>query len=195
MSERKETSISGSRVFLGSLIALFGFGLLVAFVIAAGPGESSIDRTKAGDFDEATTEARWNNLKEVSAAQETAVDSAALKKAVADVIKKSASSKAAKTELVVPGSPTFLKQAPAPAAPADAKTDAPADAETDAPAADAAPEAKAQPAPDSAPKADSEETPKKGKKKTKDGGKGASQKGKGAKGEPKTAPASEEPKQ
>lgn len=177
------------------MIALFGFGLLGAFVIAVSPGESSIDRTKAGDFDEATTEARWNNLKEVSSAQEAAVDSAALKKAVADVIKKSASSKAAKTELVVPGSPTFLKQAaaaatPAPATPADTATEGPA---PETPAVAPAPPAEVNN--QQAPKADSEKSPKKGKKKSKDGGKGASQKGKGAKEELKTAPASEEPKQ
>ncbi len=137
MSEKRESAVTGSRIFIGSVVALFGFGLLVTLVVASGTGQTPIDRTAAGDFDAETTKLRWKNLDEVSSAQSAALDQDALDKAMSAVIQESASAKATKTELVVPGSPTFLKQAAAaaPPAPTDAApTDAapPAVAPTDA---------------------------------------------------------------
>jgi 2-oxoglutarate dehydrogenase E2 component (dihydrolipoamide succinyltransferase) len=108
-----------------------------------------------GEFTEEATKLRWDNFKEVKEAQNALVDPAKVKSAL-EAIAKSAP-KPAPTDLVVPGSPTFLKQmeqqaAPAPAAPGAAPgaapaPAAPAPAATTTPAPAPAPSQPAAPAP------------------------------------------------
>ncbi|MEC5126993.1 hypothetical protein VSU19_09545, partial [Verrucomicrobiales bacterium BCK34] len=113
--------ISESKVkrFIGTLGIFVFFGFLALILFQNAGSESLEDRAARGDFDEATTQARWENLKTVTEAQK--VDAKKIEAAMAAVAKTPVAP--AKTDLVVPGSPTFLKQMEAPAAP-EAKPEA-----------------------------------------------------------------------
>lgn len=142
------------------IFALFGF---LALILSGRLGSKSPEnRAFEGEFSAETTKQRWANLAEVSEAQTALVDEAKVDAALAALVQ--SPGKPAATEIVVPGSPTFLKQmeqqaapateAPKPEAPAPAPaTPAPAPAPTTpapapAPAAPApAPAAPAAPAP------------------------------------------------
>ena len=154
MSDSSKPCCSNPKQVLWTLLifALFGF---LALVLSGQLGAKNPEnRAYMGEFTEEATKLRWDNFKEVKEAQNALVDPAKVKSAL-EAIAKSAP-KPAPTDLVVPGSPTFLKQmeqqaapaapgaAPAPAAPAPAATTTPAPAP--APSQPAAP-APAAPAP------------------------------------------------
>lgn len=131
------------------LFSLFGF---LAFILTGNlHSRKPEDRAYQGMFSDETTQARWANLKEIEEAQSGLVDQAKLDaalKALAANVPAPAS-----TELVVPGSPTFLKQSAQPApAPAPAPT-------TPAPAPAAPAPAPATPAPAPATPAPAPATP------------------------------------
>tara|TARA_R110000850_G_scaffold17996_18_gene54639 strand:- start:321 stop:857 length:537 start_codon:yes stop_codon:yes gene_type:complete len=95
-------------MFLGGAGILVFFGFIVLILSSRAGHESLADRAFEGDFDAAKTESRWTNLEEVSGAQEALVDSTKVDAAYAALAKSAPA--AGKTELIVPGSPTFLKQ-------------------------------------------------------------------------------------
>lgn len=125
MNQPAPSTAKHLRVVLGALAVLFGFAILAAILLTRDGGQDARALTAAGDFDEATTEARWKNREEVEAAQAEALDEGKLDKAIESVIASAGDAKPAKTEVVVPGSETFLKQQAA------AAKEAPAEAETD----------------------------------------------------------------
>jgi len=140
MSDTQTSPAKSAKMILGTLgiFVLFGF---LALILSGFAGHESVeDKVYQGEFSKETTEARWKNLEEVQKVQNEAFDQTKVDAAFSKVV--SSASKPAKTELVIPGSPTFLKQAEAPSAPA-------AEAITPAPAAATAPktEAPAKPAP------------------------------------------------
>ena len=145
MSDSSKPCCSNPKQVLWTLLifALFGF---LALILSGQLGTKSPEnRAYMGEFTEEATKLRWDNFKEVKEAQNALVDPAKVKSAL-EAIAKSAP-KPAPTDLVVPGSPTFLKQMEqqaAPAAPAPAATTTPAPAP--APSQPAAP-ATAAPAP------------------------------------------------
>ncbi len=142
MTDPSDSPVSRVKFLLAAGGVLVVFGFLALILMGFAGHESPEDKAYKGDFDAATTELRWNNLAEVNAAQDSLVDDAKIKAAMAAVVK--GVSKESATGVVVPGSPTFLKQAEAAATPAPA-TPAPA---TPAPATPApATPAPATPAP------------------------------------------------
>ena len=153
MSDSSKPCCSNPKQVLWTLLifALFGF---LALVLSGQLGAKNPEnRAYMGEFTEEATKLRWDNFKEVKEAQNALVDPAKVKSAL-EAIAKSAP-KPAPTDLVVPGSPTFLKQmeqqaapAPAPAAPGAAPAPAaPAPAATTTPAPAPAPSQPAAPAP------------------------------------------------
>lgn len=167
MSEQA-TSSSPLKIFLGSAGVFVIFGFLVLILSGFAGHESAADRAFRGDFDEATTQARIANREEISQAQAAAYDPAKVDKALSGIAK--SAPKAAKTDIVVPGSPTFLKQmeeaAQAEAAKEAAKPEAAApkkegDAKPqgDAPQKEAAPAPKAEEKPQAEPKPAGEKKP------------------------------------
>jgi hypothetical protein len=160
MSDSSKPCCSNPKPVLWTLLIFALFGFLALIVSGRLGAKSPENRAYMGEFTAEATKLRWDNLKEVKDAQTALVDPAKVKGAL-EALAKSAPKPAA-TDIVVPGSPTFLKQmeqqaaaaapatpapaTPAPAAPAPA-TPAPA---TPAPAAPAAP-APAAPAPAPAP--------------------------------------------
>jgi hypothetical protein len=150
MSEHPgDTATNRFRAFWAGLLAFVSFGAVLWLALqAAGPRHA----VEAGLAERAIE--RGKNLAEVSAAQAAVVAPEAVASALPATLEKLKAKPAAKTELVVPGSPTFLKQsqapatpAPAPAAPAPAPaTPAPAPA-TPAPAPATPAPAPATPAP------------------------------------------------
>lgn len=151
MSDSSKPCCSNPKQVLWTLLifALFGF---LALILSGQLGTKSPEnRAYMGEFTEEATKLRWDNFKEVKEAQNALVDPAKVKSAL-EAIAKSAP-KPAPTDLVVPGSPTFLKQmeqqaAPAPAAPGAAPAPAaPAPAATTTPAPAPAPSQPAAPAP------------------------------------------------
>jgi hypothetical protein len=142
MTDSSDSPVSRAKVLLAAAGVLVVFGFLTLILMGSAGHESPEDKAYKGDFDTATTQQRWDNLAEVKAAQDSLVDEAKVKAAMLAVIK--GATKESPTAVVVPGSPTFLKQAEAPATPAPA-TPAPA---TPAPATPApATPAPATPAP------------------------------------------------
>ena len=135
MTDSSDSPVSRVKTFLAAGGVLVVFGFLALIMMGSAGHESPEDKAYKGDFDAATTQQRWANLSEVEAAQESLLDGAKVKAAMTAVM--GGAGKAAATEVVVPGSPTFLKQAeaaaavaapvatPAPATPAPA-TPAPA---------------------------------------------------------------------
>ncbi|MEX2580635.1 MAG: hypothetical protein WD342_16380 [Verrucomicrobiales bacterium] len=109
MSDSSTSPGRRAKLFLGAvgIFVVFGFLAVIfsGFVESKGPAE----RAFGGEFDEATVEQRRSNLAEVEAAQEEMLDEAKLKAAMEAVAE--SPTKAIKTEVAVPGSPTFLEQA------------------------------------------------------------------------------------
>lgn len=148
MSDSSKPCCSNPKQVLWTLLifALFGF---LALILSGQLGTKSPEnRAYMGEFTEEATKLRWDNFKEVKEAQNALVVPAKVKSAL-EAIAKSAP-KPAPTDLVVPGSPTFLKQmeqqaAPAPAPAPAAPGAAPAATTTPAPAP--APSQPAAPAP------------------------------------------------
>jgi hypothetical protein len=106
MSNSNQSS-KASNVFFGAgLLVVFGFLVLILSNYAT--RESLEERAYRGDFDAATIEARWENLKAVQAEQAGLYDAVKVEKAMAAVVASQA--QAAPSDVVVPGSPTFMKQ-------------------------------------------------------------------------------------
>ncbi|MEM1441082.1 MAG: hypothetical protein AAGF67_01990 [Verrucomicrobiota bacterium] len=108
MSVSSYSPVSPLKVFLGAVGVFIFFGFLALILSGYAGHESVEDRAYMGEFDAETIQQRWDNLEEIEAAQgelfnEERVD-AALAKMVGNV------PAAAKSEFVVPGSPTFMKQ-------------------------------------------------------------------------------------
>jgi len=152
MSQSNVSSASAIKLVLGSIGVLVFFGFLALILSGYAGHETLAERTYRGEFDETVTAQRWANLEEVQASQAGALDKEKVAEALAVLARDPAPP--AKTEIVVPGSPTFLKQMQAPAEEAPAE-EAPAE---EAPAEEApAEEAPAEEAPAEA--APAEEAP------------------------------------
>jgi hypothetical protein len=148
MSDSSKPCCSNPKQVLWTLLIFALFGFLALILSGQLGAKNPENRAYMGEFTEEATKLRWDNFKEVKEAQDALVDPAKVKSAL-EAIAKSAP-KPAPTDLVVPGSPTFLKQmeqqaapAPAPAAPVAA----PVPAATTTPAPAPAPSQPAAPAP------------------------------------------------
>jgi len=108
MTDQRSSSAPFLKLVLAGAGILVFFGFLVLILSGYVGRESSQERAYQGDFDEETIETRWNNLEEVKTAQEELVDPANVDSALDELAK--APPEPAKTEVVVPGSPTFMKQ-------------------------------------------------------------------------------------
>lgn len=142
MNDSGSSCCPNPKAVLWTLAIFAAFGFLVLILTGRLGPASPENKAFAGEFTAETTALRLANRKEVDEAQAGLVDAAKVDAAFAALAK--APAKPAATQVLVPGSPTFLKQAEqsaAPATPTDAKA-APA-----APDAKAAPEAKAPDAP------------------------------------------------
>jgi hypothetical protein len=147
MSDTSKPCCSNLKQVLWTL-AIFGlFGFLALIVSGRLDSKNPVNRAYEGEFTDARTKERWANLDEVKGAQSALVDEAKVAAALEALAK--APAKPAPTDVVVPGSPTFLKQSQQPAAPAPAGgATAPASAATPAPVTPApATPAPATPAP------------------------------------------------
>jgi hypothetical protein len=133
MSDSSKPCCSSPKQVLWTLLIFALFGFLALILSGRLGAKSPENRAYMGEFTEEATKLRWDNLKEVKEAQTALVDPAKVKSAL-EALAKSATKPAA-TDIVVPGSPTFLKQMEQQAAPAAA------------PAAAAAAPATATPAP------------------------------------------------
>ncbi len=151
MSDSSKPCCSNPKQVLWTLLIFALFGFLALILSGQLGAKNPENRAYMGEFTEEATKLRWDNFKEVKEAQNALVDPAKVKSAL-EAIAKSAP-KPAPTDLVVPGSPTFLKQmeqqaAPAPATPGAAPAPAaPAPAATTTPAPAPAPSQPAAPAP------------------------------------------------
>lgn len=152
MSHSGNSCCPNPKPVLWTLAIFAAFGFLALIVSGKLASKSPENRAFEGEFSAETIKEQWANLAEVSEAQAALVDETKVDAALKALAQ--APAKPAATTLVVPGSPTFLKQAepaapaaePAPAAPADPPA-APAPA-APAPATPApAPAAPAAPAP------------------------------------------------
>ncbi len=144
MSDSSYTCCSKPKLVLGTLGIFAVFGFLVLILSGYVGRESLEDRAYMGDFSPEVTAQRWANLEEIEKAQSLLVDQAKVDAALEALVK--SAPKAEATPIVVPGSPTFLKQMEQPAAPVEAPAPASAPVEAPAPAAPATP-APATPAP------------------------------------------------
>ena len=121
-SDNRDSKVSASRSLLTSLAVFLGFGVLSTFVFCWGSGHVSVqDKAAKGIFDAETVTRRTNAVAEAKLAQAALVDRDAItaaEKAIA--ASPAASKKAVKTDLVVMGSPTFMKQMKAATAAAEA---------------------------------------------------------------------------
>jgi hypothetical protein len=140
MSDSSKPCCSNPKQVLWTLLIFALFGFLALILSGQLGAKNPENRAYMGEFTEEATKLRWDNFKEVKEAQDALVDPAKVKSAL-EAIAKSAP-KPAPTDLVVPGSPTFLKQMEQQAAPA-----APAPAATTTPAPAPAPSQPAAPAP------------------------------------------------
>lgn len=129
-------------MILGTLGIFVVFGFLALILSGFAGHESVEEKVFQGEFSKEVTEARWKNLEDIQTAQEGVLDQGKVESAYSKVI--SSASKPAKTEHVIPGSPTFLKQAEEQAAPA---ADAPPVPKAEGGAAPAAKPAAEKPAP------------------------------------------------
>lgn len=163
MSFETKTSGSTLKLVLGTVGVFAFFGFLTLILSGFVGHESLEDRAYKGEFDQETIDTRWANLKEVSEAQSGAIDEEKLSKAMVELVKAPAAPK--KSEIVIPGSPTFLKQSqqPAPeaeAAPAEDKPAAPEKAKEEAKPAPKPEEKKPEAAPKEEEKAKAAPSPK-----------------------------------
>lgn len=159
MSDPGKPCCSNPKQVLWTLAIFALFGFLALLVTGRLDSKSPANRAFEGEFTDATTRQRWANFKEVEEAQRALFDPAKVAAALEAIAK--APGKPEPSTIVVPGSPTFLKQmeqqaAPAPAAPGAAAPGAAAPAKPAAPApapAQTAPAPQAPAAPANAPKA------------------------------------------
>jgi hypothetical protein len=158
MSEHPgDTATNRFRAFWAGLLAFVSFGAVLWLALqVAGPHQA----VEVGRTERAAERGQF--LAEIEAAQTAVLAPDAVTQALPATLEKLKTKQAAKTDLVVPGSPTFLKQsqaAPAPATPAPAPaTPAPAPA-TPAPAPATPAPAPATPAPAPATPAPAPATP------------------------------------
>lgn len=149
MSDTSKPCCSNLKQVLWTLVIFGLFGFLALIVSGRLDARNPVNRAYKGEFSKETTDLRWTNLDEVKKAQSALVDPAKVSAALETLAK--APAKPAPTTVVVPGSPTFLKQAEQQAAaapaPAPAPAAAPATQPAAAPATPAAPAAKPAPAP------------------------------------------------
>lgn len=127
MSDTSKPCCSNLKQVLWTLVIFGLFGFLALIVSGRLDSKNPVNRAYKGEFTDERTKERWANLEEVKGAQSSLVDPAKVSAALEALAK--APAKPAPTDVVVPGSPTFLKQAeqqaaaapaPAPAAPAAA---------------------------------------------------------------------------
>src|SRR5690606_27041972 len=143
MTDSSNKCCSKPKLILGAFGIFVFFGFLALILFGYVGRESPEDRAAKGDFTPEVTAQRWANLEEITEAQSALVDEAKVEAALEALVK--AAPKPEATTIVVPGSPTFLKQleqaespaeekpaaeAAAPEKPAEAKpaADQPADA-------------------------------------------------------------------
>lgn len=151
MSDSSKPCCSNPKQVLWTLLIFALFGFLALIISGRLGAKSPENRAYMGEFSEEVTQTRWDNLKEVKEAQTALVDQAKVTAAL-EALSKSAPKPAA-TDVVVPGSPTFMEQMEqqaAPAAPAAAPA-APAPGQPAAPAPAPAQPAAPAPAPAAAP--------------------------------------------
>lgn len=117
MSDQAQSNSSQMKTLLTGLAILVSFGFVVLILTSNFGRESIEDRAYMGDFSEETIETRWANLEEVTSAQEALVDMSKVDAAMRELAGNVPD--AAKSDIVVPGSPTFMKQAEAASAPAE----------------------------------------------------------------------------
>lgn len=152
MSDSSKPCCSNPKQVLWTL-AIFGlFGFLALIVSGRLDSRNPVNRAYEGEFTDMRTKERWVNLDEVKGAQSALVDPAKVAAALEALAKAPATP--APTDVVVPGSPTFLKQSQQPAAPAAQPAPAtaggapaPAPAASPAPATPPAPKPVPAPAP------------------------------------------------
>jgi hypothetical protein len=157
MSDSSKPCCSNPKQVLWALLIFALFGFLALIVSGRLGAKSPENRAYMGEFTAEATKLRWDNFKEVKEAQTALVDPAKIKSSL-ETLAKSAPKPAA-TDIVVPGSPTFLKQmeqqsapdaapaTPAPATPAPAPAPAPSQPAAPATPAPAAPAPAPAPAP------------------------------------------------
>ncbi|NRB74099.1 MAG: hypothetical protein HRU46_07050 [Verrucomicrobiales bacterium] len=109
MSDQSQSNSSSAKALLTGVAILVSFGFIVLILTSNSGRESVEDIAYKGEFTAEVTEARWANLEEITAAQEALVDPAKVDAAFKDLAKNPPA--AAKSDIVVPGSPTFMKQA------------------------------------------------------------------------------------
>ena len=108
MSDQTSPNNSHTKTLLSGLAILVSFGFVVLILTSNFGRESIEDRAYMGDFSEETIQTRWANLEEVTAAQQSLVDPSKVDTAMKSLAEKVP--RAAKSDIVVPGSPTFMKQ-------------------------------------------------------------------------------------
>ncbi|MDA8908770.1 hypothetical protein N9I65_01190 [bacterium] len=137
MSNQASSTSSPFKVFLGAMGVFVFFGFLALILSGYAGHESLEDRAYMGEFDAETIQQRWANLEEIETAQSSLLDEKKVAAEMTALVKNAP--KAAKSSVVVPGSPTFMKQIEEASAP---KEEAPAKpAEAAKPAAPATPAA------------------------------------------------------
>ena len=124
MSDSSNKCCSKPKLVLGTLGIFVIFGFLALILSGYVGNESLEDRAYMGDSTPEVSAQRWANFEEIEKAQDALVDQAKVDAALAALV--GAAPKAEATAIVVPGSPTFLKQMEQPAAPAAPATPAPA---------------------------------------------------------------------
>lgn len=102
------SSESHFKTILGTIGVMVVFGFLALILSGFAGRESVEERAYRGEFSAETTAARWKNLEDTKAAQSEVYNAAKVAEALVAVGK--AKVAPAKTDIVVPGSPTFLKQ-------------------------------------------------------------------------------------
>ncbi len=159
MSDSNSECCSKPKWYLVTIAVFVVFGFLALVLLGFVGNESAEDRAYAGEFSPETTTQRWANLEEVRGAQAALVDEAKIKAAMEAILK--APAKVEPTNIVVPGSPTFLEQTAATAnseAPTEPSTPPVKEGAEAATKESPAPEAPA-PAPAPAPEAPAPEAP------------------------------------
>lgn len=118
MSDSGKPCCTQPKQVLWTLVIFLLFGFLALILAGRLSSKNPENRAYLGEFAEETTQQRWDNLNEVSEAQSALVDQARVAAALTALA--NSTPRAEKTDLVVPGSPTFLKQMEQQAAPAEA---------------------------------------------------------------------------
>jgi len=109
MSDQAQSNSSSAKTLFIGIAILVSFGF-IALILTSNSGRESIeDVAYKGEFTAEVTEARWGNLEEVSTAQAALVDSDKVDAALKELAENPPAP--AKSDIIVPGSPTFMKQA------------------------------------------------------------------------------------